>query len=233
MTSSNSQSWWRFTPWTYGNPNLLEMFQMNKDVAHQFFIEPWQQRSPQWHDYAYMLLGPFMLVAMLQGCFVYILYLPFQFIAEILWNVWKRSRRYNGPTIRDPSKARRRRLSIDTQLSLADVLVGRAPGQAKEQNCSSFFTRLPLEIRLQIYELVLGGRALHIHVGTFGPCKLVGTLPFRRHAYLQCTSSDDAPFTHRYPFAAAKRSPYSKDLLSILMVCRQTYAPTVPLLKFT
>jgi hypothetical protein len=30
----------RRKPWTYGDPNLLDVLAMNKGIAHQFFIEP-------------------------------------------------------------------------------------------------------------------------------------------------------------------------------------------------
>jgi hypothetical protein len=151
------------------------------------------------------------LVAMIQGSSMYILYLTLQYIGETVWALWKRCRHYSGPKIWDPSKRRRRRLSVDTQ----------ARGRTKEQEGSAFFTRLPLEIRLEIYQLLLGNRALNIDVDATGPWKIVRTLPFRKHAYIQMSSSDCVYATHPDPYAAARDRPSSKDLLPTLMVCRQ------------
>jgi hypothetical protein len=183
---------------------------MNKRIAYQFFIEPWQL-GLDWVGVFFLLLGPFVLVAMLQGSSVYILYLTLQYIGEIAWALWKRSHLYSGPKIWDPSKRRRRRLSVDTQ----------SRGRTKEQEGSAFLMRLPLEIRLEIYQPVLGNRALNIDVDATGPWKIVGTLPFGKYAYIQICSSDRVYATHPDPYAAARVRPSSEDLLPTLMVCRQ------------
>jgi hypothetical protein len=54
-------------------------------------------------------------------------------------------------------------LSIDDHISYADVVTSmfKMQGQAKLQ-ISLFLTKLPLEIRLQIYRLVLGDRYVQI-----------------------------------------------------------------------
>jgi hypothetical protein len=154
---------------------------------------------------------------------LYILYLPLQFIAETVWAVWLSSRRYSGPKIRDPSMVRRRRLSVDMKSNVRGGL--RA---AKEQDRCLFFTRLPLEIRQETYTLVLGNRMLNIEVGRTGPWKMEGRLPFRRHAYMQCTSSDDPDSTYPRDIAAAKMWPYSRGLMDTMLVCRRMYVYTLP-----
>lgn len=128
---------------------------------------------------------------------------------------------------------------------------GRAPGApaidtapATEPQQSPLLSRLPLEIRLQIWEEVVGNRLLHLvldpscpHNGTLkcfpcgafykNPAPLENKLPNGGDASPRCQGSQQAPCF----FSGPATAPFSA--LSMLLSCRQIYNEAIELVYVT
>lgn len=98
-----------------------------------------------------------------------------------------------------------------------------------EQNNSAFFSKLPLDIRLLIYELVLGGMLLHISAANrrsrifFETCQRPEAINEPKH---QCNE-----VTIQRP-TSAPRDDYAQatGLLQLLVTCRRAYSEAIDVL---
>lgn len=221
--SAEYEALWRPSPttiWTYGHVSLADLFGLNKDVGYQFLVEPWRRRELL--DIIFFPFGALLVLVVLQMSLFGIMFLPLQYVGEKLITAWTYIRADKGPEIRDPSKSWRRRLSIDGPVTATDMVVSglKPPGQAKRQN-SMFLTILPLEVRLEIYRLVLGDRYFQILAQTSPPYELVGMI--RRHVYMHCISYDCPHPIHRDPSTQTFYCDPTTDVMASLLVCRQMY----------
>lgn len=112
-----------------------------------------------------------------------------------------------------PLPARERRLSITKNEPDATT-----PVTTSNQPQSRFFSLLPKEIRLQIYEHVLGGRLLHLG---FEDDDLMRAPYLRRYP---CLSGDDAS-TWDHTSCWGRRNTPSEKLLPLLQSCRLVCVP--------
>ncbi|KAI9874140.1 MAG: hypothetical protein M1830_010144 [Pleopsidium flavum] len=88
---------------------------------------------------------------------------------------------------------------------------------------SRFFSLLPKELRLQIYEYVLGGRLLHVGFEDGDPM---------RASYLRrypCLSGNDAS-TWDHSFCWGRRDTWREPLLPLLQSCRLVYNEAISIL---
>jgi hypothetical protein len=219
--SSHRSVWLRqalAAAYTYGSPSLMNLVDLNRSIAYDFLVEPWQRHDIL--DRLFVPVGLLLLISVLQISLCLVVLLPLRFLGETSLKNWRYIRSPNGPEPRDPSRSRRRKLSIDDHTGFAETLKGILGMQSQNKTQKSLFlTKLPLEIRLQIYRLVLGDRYFQILVLASGPYKLAGT--FRRHAYIQCESYDCPHPIHRDPSAQTFYCEYTRDVVPSLLVCRQ------------
>ncbi|PQE33540.1 ankyrin repeat protein [Rutstroemia sp. NJR-2017a WRK4] len=104
-------------------------------------------------------------------------------------------------------------------------------GRYETQHQAQFFSMLPKEVRLLIYEKVLGGRVLHIVRRT----KQLGHVPCKRGDLekeescraLGCRGSKE------YNGYYASNGEGHGDLIQMLQVCRRLYTEAIPILYST
>ncbi|KAL8690349.1 MAG: hypothetical protein Q9218_004190 [Villophora microphyllina] len=157
----------------------------------------------------------------------------------------------NFVTMKSWSKAVRAKLGGSKKQAIAPVITSETNGpeqldtlsetalQPHTNTGSALLTRLPAEVRLQIWEEVLGGNLFHL-TGTTGPvklqcflcrnfskdhdsCNLTITKNTRRH-YHRCQGSQQEPCFFKCP----EKPSYQP--LSLLLTCRQIYREAVEVL---
>lgn len=119
-----------------------------------------------------------------------------------------RTRQAVPPT---PLLPRERTLSVDGSQGLRSNIT------RSDQSQSRLFSKLPKEIRLEIYEETLGGRVIHLGFET----KDVIRANYLRHYYCSL-GNDEQTLNHecRYPIVDRPKEP-AENLLSLLLSCHR------------
>lgn len=118
------------------------------------------------------------------------------------------------PPVPLPPRAHRLSFSDEAEPGPTDL-----PMVTSDQSQSYFFSLLPKELRLQIYEDILGGRLLHIGLVEYDPERV----PYLRR--YPCLLGNDASTWDHEACWHRSNTPTEK-LLSLLQSCRLAYAPS-------
>ncbi|KAB8356704.1 hypothetical protein FH972_024280 [Carpinus fangiana] len=121
-----------------------------------------------------------------------------------------------------------------TWLKCPDVSCQRSQVRALEQTQSTLLSRLSLEIRNEIYELVLGGQSIILQIANDeftipGEYSAQPSLPMGMQTG-QTSEADTRIPPARLRLAACFLSPERSRLLSLPMACRRTYTETMSLI---